>query len=132
MPLEFGPKSQSDTAHGPQSPKDILSFDTALGFVAIIAGLEQTEKALEWLEQDLFAHNKELSQNVSDTAKQLETAGSSRGQPNVSMSLTGRYPWRVKLVLMAISPIFGKTSSRRRGRLPASNHSGRRKDRRNN
>ncbi|KAF6759269.1 TPR-like protein [Ephemerocybe angulata] len=118
--------------HNPQSPEIVLAFDTALGLVAVIAGLEQTvqgrytqledssglaleaaaaacvldrpDKALEWLEQGrclvwsqlnnlrtpldhLYTYDKELAQSIADTAKRLETAGSSRGQPDVSMSL---------------------------------------------
>ncbi|KAF5311237.1 hypothetical protein D9611_013031 [Ephemerocybe angulata] len=116
----------------PQSPEIVLAFDTALGLVAVIAGLEQTvqgrytqledcsglaleaaaaacmldraDKALEWLEQgrclvwsqlnnlrtpldDLYTHDEELARSIADIAKRLETAGSSRCQPNISMSL---------------------------------------------
>ncbi|KAF6742198.1 CHAT domain-containing protein [Ephemerocybe angulata] len=135
------PRSKLDAArrwatrliqHNPQSPEIVLAFDTALGLVAVIAGLEQTvqgryaqledssglaleaaaaacvldraDKALEWLEQgrclvwsqlnnlrtpldDLYTHDKDLAQSIADTAKRLETAGSSRGQSDVSMSL---------------------------------------------
>lgn len=118
--------------HDPHSPDIIPSFDTALGLVALIAGLEQTvrgrftqlekttglalqaasaacaldraDKALEWLEQgrcfvwsqlnnlrtpldELRAHNPDLARSIADIARQLENAGSSREQFQVSMSM---------------------------------------------
>ncbi|KAF6743708.1 CHAT domain-containing protein [Ephemerocybe angulata] len=119
--------------HHPQSPEIIPSFDTALGLVSLIAGLEQTirgrysqledtsdlaleaasaacaldrvDKALEWLEQgrclvwnqlnslrtpldELRAHNSELARSISEIAFRLENAGSSRGQPDIGMSMS--------------------------------------------
>ncbi|KAF6765581.1 CHAT domain-containing protein [Ephemerocybe angulata] len=119
--------------HHPQSPEVLLSFNTALSLITLIAGLEQTvrgrytqledisglaleaaaaacalgraDKALEWLEQgrclvwsqlnalrtpldDLRSHDEKLADSIADTAKQLETAGSSRGQSHVDMSLS--------------------------------------------
>ncbi|KAF6759605.1 CHAT domain-containing protein, partial [Ephemerocybe angulata] len=118
--------------HRPQSGEVIHAFDTALGLVSLIAGLEQTvegrytqlentsglaleaaaaactldrpDKALEWLEQgrclvwsqlnhlrtpldDLRIQSENLAQRIADVSKALETAGSSRGQSNVDMSL---------------------------------------------
>ncbi|KAF6745124.1 CHAT domain-containing protein [Ephemerocybe angulata] len=120
--------------HNPQSPDIVLAFDTALGLVALIAGLEQTvqgrytqledssglaleaaaaacvlnraDKALEWLEQgrclvwsqlnnlrtpldDLYTHDEELARSIADTAKRLETAGSSRGQSDMTRAIRG-------------------------------------------
>ncbi|KAF6754769.1 CHAT domain-containing protein [Ephemerocybe angulata] len=110
----------------------IPAFDTALGLVTLVAGLEQTvrgrytqledssglaltaaaaacaldrpEKALEWLEQgrclvwtqlnnlrtpvdELRSHDEKLAELVAVSAKQLESAGSSRGISQPSMSL---------------------------------------------
>ncbi|KAF5323854.1 hypothetical protein D9611_008438 [Ephemerocybe angulata] len=117
----------------PQSLEVLLSFDTALSLITLIAGLEQTvrsrytqledisglvleaaavacaldraDKALEWLEQgrclvwsqlnnlrtpldDLRVHNEDLAQDIADVSERLETAGSSRGQSHVDMSLS--------------------------------------------
>ncbi|KAF6744540.1 CHAT domain-containing protein [Ephemerocybe angulata] len=119
--------------HHPQSPEVLLSFNTALSLIALIAGLDQTvrgrytqlkdisgltleaaaaacaldrpDKALEWLEQgrclvwsqlnnlctpldDLRIHNEDLAQDIGDVSKRLETAGSSRGQSHIDMSLS--------------------------------------------
>ncbi|KAF5331233.1 hypothetical protein D9611_013063 [Ephemerocybe angulata] len=117
----------------PQSPEIIPAFATALGLVAMVAGLEQTvkgrytrlgdtsglaleaaaaacaldrpDKALEWLEQgrclvwnqlnnlrtpldDLRIQDEILAQEIANVSQELETAGSSRLQPHVDMSLS--------------------------------------------
>ncbi|KAF5320627.1 hypothetical protein D9611_013727 [Ephemerocybe angulata] len=71
---------------------------------AAACAFNRTDKALEWLEQGrclvwtqlnnlrtpldlLYTHDAALAKRITDTAKQLETAGSSRGQLHASMSL---------------------------------------------
>ncbi|KAF6743695.1 hypothetical protein DFP72DRAFT_1098346 [Ephemerocybe angulata] len=123
--------------HHPQSREVLLSFDTALSLITLIAGLEQTvrgrytqlegisglalesaaaacgldraDKALEWLEQgrclvwsqlnalrtpldDLRSHDEELADSIAETARQLETARSSRAQIHASMPLSEKIP----------------------------------------
>ncbi|KAH6904689.1 TPR-like protein [Coprinopsis sp. MPI-PUGE-AT-0042] len=75
----------------------------ALKAASAACSLGQVDKALEWLEQgrcivwsqlsnlrtpidDLRLHNWELAQSVADVSKQLETAGSSRGQSHIGLS----------------------------------------------
>ncbi|KAF6765760.1 CHAT domain-containing protein [Ephemerocybe angulata] len=77
----------------------------ALDAAAAAFTLGRADKALEWLEQgrclvwnqlnalrtpldSLRAHNAELAENIATTAKQLESAGSSRGQSHSQMSLS--------------------------------------------
>ncbi|KAH6888936.1 CHAT domain-containing protein [Coprinopsis sp. MPI-PUGE-AT-0042] len=75
----------------------------ALKAASAACSLGRVDKALEWLEQgrcivwsqlsnlrtpidDLRLHNWELAQRVADVSKQLETAGSSRGQSHIGLS----------------------------------------------
>ncbi|KAH6904715.1 CHAT domain-containing protein [Coprinopsis sp. MPI-PUGE-AT-0042] len=75
----------------------------ALKAASAACSLGRVDKALEWLEQgrcvvwsqlsnlrtpidDLRRHNWELAQSVADVSKQLETAGSSRGQSHIGLS----------------------------------------------
>ncbi|KAF5319112.1 hypothetical protein D9611_014103 [Ephemerocybe angulata] len=72
---------------------------------AAACAVDRADKALEWLEQgrclvwtqqnnlrnpldDLRSHNKDLAQDIANVSRQLENAGSSRGQSNVDMSLS--------------------------------------------
>ncbi|KAH6910854.1 CHAT domain-containing protein [Coprinopsis sp. MPI-PUGE-AT-0042] len=75
----------------------------ALEAASAACSLGRVDKALEWLEQgrcivwsqlsnlrspidDLHLHNSQLAQSVADVAKQLENAGTSRGQSHMGLS----------------------------------------------
>ncbi|KAF5309727.1 hypothetical protein D9611_014438 [Ephemerocybe angulata] len=81
----------------------------ALESAAAACGLDRADKALEWLEQgrclvwsqlnalrtpldDLRSHDEELADSIAETARQLETAGSSRAQIHASMPLSEKIP----------------------------------------
>ncbi|KAF6754680.1 CHAT domain-containing protein [Ephemerocybe angulata] len=79
----------------------------ALKAAAAACVLDRPDKALEWLEQgrclvwsqlnnlrtpldDLRIHDKDLAQAIANVSKQLEAAGSSRGQANASTPLSDK------------------------------------------
>ncbi|KAH6910844.1 hypothetical protein BKA70DRAFT_1147124, partial [Coprinopsis sp. MPI-PUGE-AT-0042] len=79
----------------------------ALEAASAACSLGRPDKALEWLEQgrcvvwsqlsnlrtpinDLRLHNSQLAQSVADVAKQLENAGSSRGQSHFGLSTSDK------------------------------------------
>ncbi|KAF5320612.1 hypothetical protein D9611_013741 [Ephemerocybe angulata] len=76
----------------------------ALEAAAAAFGIDRADKALEWLEQgrclvwtqlnslrtpldDLRVHNKGLAKKIDAISRQLDNAGSSRGAPDIGMSL---------------------------------------------
>ncbi|KAF6742711.1 CHAT domain-containing protein [Ephemerocybe angulata] len=87
--------------HFPQSPDIITSFETALGQVALIAGLEQTSglnkavassgpsRTTSVLRLTTYEVTTRISHRISRmSSKQLEDAGSSRSQSNVDMPMS--------------------------------------------
>ncbi|KAH6915569.1 CHAT domain-containing protein [Coprinopsis sp. MPI-PUGE-AT-0042] len=79
----------------------------ALEAASAAFSLGRADKALEWLEQgrcvvwsqlsnlrtpidDLRLHNSQLAQSVADVSKQLETAGSSRGQSHINLPMSDK------------------------------------------